>query len=112
MESWIMNILNLITSDTNRKARKLLGHPLTKREIYLFIYLDACLKDHIEYSEKFMTSYDKDIILSLNYMGLLRAIETPSGVSLAVKRSLYNLIQDAIFDCLVAEIEEEHDESR
>lgn len=68
-----MNILNLITSDTNRKARKLLGHPLTKREIYLFIYLDACLKDHIEYSEKFMTSYDKDIILSLNYMGLLRA---------------------------------------
>nr|DAT09248.1 MAG TPA: hypothetical protein [Caudoviricetes sp.] len=106
-----MDILDLST-DTNRKARKLLGHPLTKREIYLFIYLDACLKDHIEYSEKFMTSYDKDIILSLNYMGLLRAIKTPQGVSLAVKRSLYNLIQDTIFDCLVAEIEEECDESR
>ena len=111
MESLIMDILDLST-DTNRKARKLLGHPLTKREIYLFIYLDACLKDHIEYSEKFMTSYDKDIILSLNYMGLLRAIKTPQGVSLAVKRSLYNLIQDTIFDCLVAEIEEECDESR
>ena len=112
MENWIMNILNLITQDTNKKARKLLGHPLTKREIYLFIYLDACLKDHIEYSEEFMTSYDKDIILSLNYMGLLRAIETPSGVGLAVKRSLYNLIQDVIFDCFIAEIEEECDESR
>lgn len=54
-----------------------------------------------------MTSYDKDIILSLNYMGLLRAIETPSGVGLAVKQSLYELIQDTIFDCLVAEIEED-----
>ena len=107
-----MNILDLISSDTNRKARKLLGHPLTKREIYLFKYIDDCLKDRIEYSEKFMTSYDKDIILSLNYMGLLRATETPQGVSLAIKRSLYELIQDAIFDCLVAEIEEECDESR
>lgn len=106
-----MDILDL-SIDTNRKARKLLGHPLTKREIYLFIYLDACLKDHIEYSEKFMTSYDKDIILSLNYMGLLRAIKTSQGVSLTVKRSLYELIQDTIFDCLVAEIEEEHNESR
>lgn len=106
-----MDILDLST-DTNRKARKLLGHPLTKREIYLFKYIDDCLKDRIEYSEKFMTSYDKDIILSLNYVGLLRAIETPNGVGLAVKRSLYNLIQDTIFDCLVAEIEEECDESR
>lgn len=106
-----MDILDLST-DTNRKARKLLGHPLTKREIYLFKYIDDCLKDRIEYSEKFMTSYDKDIILSLNYMGLLRAIKTPSGVGLAVKRSLYELIQDIIFDCLVAEIEEECYESR
>lgn len=106
-----MDILDLST-DTNRKARKLLGHPLTKREIYLFKYIDDCLKYRIEYSEKFMTSYDKDIILSLNYMGLLRVIKTPQGVSLAVKRSLYNLIQDAIFDCLIAEIEEECDESR
>lgn len=106
-----MDILDLST-DTNRKARKLLGHPLTKREIYLFKYIDDCLKDRVEYSEKFMTSYDKDIILSLNYTGLLRAIKTPQGVSLAVKRSLYELIQDAIFDCLIAEIEEECDESR
>lgn len=112
MGSLIMNILDLLSTDTNKKARKLLGHPLTKREIYLFIYLDACLKDQIEYSEKFMTSYDKDIILSLNYMGLLRAIETPSGVGLTVKRSLYNLIQDAIFDCFITEIEERYDESR
>lgn len=107
-----MNILDLISSDTNRKARKLLGHPLTKREIYLFKYIDDCLKDRIEYSEKFMTSYDKDIILSLNYMGLLRAIKTPSGVGLAVKRILYNLIQDTIFDCFISEIEERYDESR